>query len=503
LKWLADHAAGNPFVADHIVPKAMRRLAADHLDACLRFAADLPDGPRAQALAGLAVALGDKTLSPPPGWAVLRDRFPTDPLSEPLAVAFRDPQAVARADAVLSDTSRPTAARTEAVRRLVRLTPPSAAPKLLRLIRDDRDVGVRVEAARQLAAVPRAAVTADLFAGWAELPPAVRAELASTLSGRKEWARMLLEAVKAGTVPRTELTDTHATKMQALKDKPVDDLLASAWGRTRPTPKELDATIAKMRDELAAGPGDFARGKAVFAAQCGKCHQFDGTGAGVGPALDGAGRDIEYILANVIDPNRVIGAPYFQRIVTLADGRVEQGLLHTEDDTSVTLKVENGVTKTFAKADLDGPIKVVERSLMPEGLAYGMGVQDFRDLVTYLMASPFPARVAVDGNPVEVPVSGHVPLPAGSGKPVIVEVTVTATAGTTTTLAVGSADPFTATLDGNPVGEGKGAGRRPDAEGFPVMLSPGDHTVRLTVKWSGRTPGVYVRLLDPDRKLSR
>ena len=42
-----------------------------------------------------------------------------------------------------------------------------------------------------------------------------------------------------------------------------------------------------------------------------KCHQFDGKGAEVGPPLDGAGRDIEYILVNVIDPNRVIGAPYF------------------------------------------------------------------------------------------------------------------------------------------------------------------------------------------------
>ena len=58
----------------------------------------------------------------------------------------------------------------------------------------------------------------------------------------------------------------------------------------------------------------------VFDNNCAKCHKFDGRGNEVGPPLDGAARDIEYMLANVIDPNRVIGAPYFLRIVR-TDGR--------------------------------------------------------------------------------------------------------------------------------------------------------------------------------------
>jgi putative heme-binding domain-containing protein len=289
--------------------------------------------------------------------------------------------------------------------------------------------------------------------------------------------------------------------MQALKDKEVDDLLGSAWGRTRPTPKELETAIDTMRGELAKGGGSFAKGKAVFAVQCQKCHQFDGAGATVGPPLDGAGRDIEYILANVIDPNRVIGAPYFQRIVTLADGRVEQGVLAEEDDQSVTLKVENGVQKKFARADLDGPVKVVERSLMPEGLAYGMGVQDFRDLTVYLMANPYPAAVTVGDKPVSVPVTGLIPLPAGDGKPVTVTLKVSASAPVSTVLAVGSADPFTVSVNGKLLGEGRGAGQRPDAERLPLALAAGDHSITVTLKWSGRTQGVYVRVLDPDRKL--
>ncbi len=513
LAWLAAQSPTNILVRDRIVPKVMRRLVATgkprDLKLCLKFVADATDRfTREKALDGLAVALSDKTVSPPANWPAVRDAVAADtllsPLADKLAVAFRDPTAGDRATAVLTDGTRPTADRVEAVRQLARLRGPAVKRALLKVTFVDPDPAVRVEAARQLATVPDADVAAEVLATWKTLTPPVRAELVTTLAGRKEWAKALLAGVKAGAVARTELTDNHVTRMQALKDKDVDALIATAWGRTRPTPADLLATIDKMRDELAAGPGSFAKGKAVFAAQCQKCHQFDGAGANVGPQLDGAGRDIEYILANVIDPNRVIGAPYFQRIVTLADGRVEQGVLAEEDDQSISVKVENGVVKRFQKADLDGPVKVVERSLMPEGLTYGMSVPDFRDLTTYLMASPFVGAVTVGDKPVSVPVGGLIPLPPGDAKPVVVTLKVSASGPVATRLTVASADAYTVAVDGKTVGEGKGLGRRPtpDAEGFPVSLTAGEHTVTLTVKWQGATPGVYLRLLDPERKLT-
>src|SRR5207248_10189506 len=179
---------------------------------------------------------------------------------------------------------------------------------------------------------------------------------------RKGWAKALLTEMDAGRVERAAVSDNTILRIQAFKDKEVNALIEKAWGRTRPTPKELNALIDKTRDSLYAGPASFARGKVVCENTCAKCHQFDGKGAEVGPPLDGAARDIEYILVNVIDPNRVIGAPYFLRIARLADGTVQQGVLAEEDEKSVTLKVENGVLKKIPKADLDGPVQVVEKS---------------------------------------------------------------------------------------------------------------------------------------------
>ena len=100
-----------------------------------------------------------------------------------------------------------------------------------------------------------------------------------------------------------------------------------------------------QRTELAAGPASFARGKLVFENQCAKCHKFDGRGHEVGPALDGAARDLEYLLVNVLDPNRVVGQPYYLRTVERKDGRLESGLLHAEDEQAVTLKAENDQLK--------------------------------------------------------------------------------------------------------------------------------------------------------------
>src|SRR5262249_1640465 len=201
--------------------------------------------------------------------------------------------------------------------------------------------------------------------------PSVRVEAVSLLAGRKEWARDLLAAVGSQKVPRTDLTDNTILRIRAFKDRRLDDQIKAVWGRFRETPAELNALIDKVRAHLYEGPGSFERGRKVFENQCGKCHRFEGKGHDVGPNLDGAARDIEYLLVNVIDPNRVVGATYFTRFATLKNGRVESGLLAAEDASSITLKTENDALKVIARKDID-ELTVQERSLMPEGLANNM-----------------------------------------------------------------------------------------------------------------------------------
>src|SRR4029078_12429365 len=118
------------------------------------------------------------------------------------------------------------------------------------------------------------------------------------------------------------LNDNTILRIQALKDNKLNAEVEKVWGRIRATPAELNQLIDRLSGELAAAPGSFNRGRLVFDNQCAKCHKFDGRGHEVGPNIEGGGRDIDYLLLNVLDPNRVIGPPYFILIDNLLTGCV-------------------------------------------------------------------------------------------------------------------------------------------------------------------------------------
>jgi len=500
LEFLAKEAPDNIFVRDGIVPKVMRRLVATNkpegLALCLKFVNDVSDlNTREKALDGLTIALAGRAVPPPATWLALQTELRKEPkftaLVNKLAVSFRDPAAAKRAyEAVMNGTTIDI--RVDALRDLVLLQHPEASKLISTLLRDDKEpLRMRQEAARHLTSLNAPKLTDAIISDWAKFPKEIQVELLGSLAGRKESAKALLQAMKDKKVDRILMTDNTVIKMQAFNDKDINTLIETAWGRSRPTPAELTKLIDKTRAELGETPASFARGKLIFENQCAKCHKFDGKGVEVGPQLDGAGRDIEYLLANVIDPNRVIGAPYFLRTVTTLDGRVEQGLLVEEDANAITLKVENAQLKKFQKKDLDGPVKVQEKSMMPEGLTTGMTPQNFRDLLRYVMANPFIADVSVNGKAMSVGVPGRIPLSAG--KEIAIEASFTATDVVKTKLLISAMTPFTIALDGKPLANG--------SEGFDVELAKGKHTLTIKVMNAAEGHALYARFLDPNRLL--
>ncbi|HEY2783842.1 MAG TPA: PVC-type heme-binding CxxCH protein [Fimbriiglobus sp.] len=528
LAWLLEECEPKPLRPDHIVvpsetitetilPRVMRRLVATgnatHLERCVAFVAKLSDvfgHPRQKALAGLVTALDGQVVDAPRGWAEYRSAIAKDATPETrqllnkLAVSFRDPEAMKRAYAAVHDVKLSTADRIEALRQIVLMKHPDALSTVGSMMRQEIDLKVRAEAARQLAAFDNPRLGAETVRDWKMYPKEIRADVVNSLASRKPWARALLTALKQKKIDRAAVTDGAITRILAFKDAGLDKLIEEAWGKTRSTPAELLKQIDAVRESLDEGPASFAKGKVVFDNQCAKCHKFEGRGADVGPALDGAARDIEYLLGNVIDPNRVIGAPYFIRQVTTLDGQVIQGLLAEEDDRYISLKIEQGQIKKIAKKDLDGEVKVLEKSMMPEGLAAGMTPQDFRNLMRYVMADPFLTHVTVNGKAVAVGPRGYLPLPDyKSGDKVVVEAKLTAAAAVKTKLLIGSLDTIEVKIDGRAVGGAAGGSGpvEPDREALPVELTKGEHTVRFEIE--ARTgKGIYARFLDPERKLT-
>jgi putative heme-binding domain-containing protein len=417
-----------------------------------------------------------------------------------MAVSFRDPEAMKRAYEVVHDAKRSAEERAEAVRQIALLKHPDAASTLFSMTRQEPILTVRVEAMRSLALLNDPNTPKNVLEWWAKYPPEVRSEAANVLAGRKEWAKQLLDAVAAKRVARTDLTDNTILRIRSFNDGALNKRIEEVWGKFRATPKELDELIVKMRASLYEAPASLAKGKLVFEQHCVKCHKFEGRGAEVGPPLDGAARDIEYLLANVLDPNRVIGQPYFVHLIERKNGTSEVGILAGEDANSITLKVENAVLKVIPKKDIESHT-IQEKSLMPEGLTKGMSEQDFRDLIRYVMANPFVTSVTIDGKAVKVGVPGRIPMPAADDfGEVKVVAEVSAPAAMKSKLMLGGKLDLTVKLNGKEIYRGRPAEDRPDAASAEVELKTGVNRLEIGTKYKGKA-ALWARFLDPERRL--
>jgi putative heme-binding domain-containing protein len=140
--------------------------------------------------------------------------------------------------------------------------------------------------------------------------------------------------------------------------------------------------------EALTRPGDRARGKAVFAKNCAACHRLHGTGHDVGPDLAAlAGKSAEYLLTEILDPNRNVDTRYVEYVATTHDGRTFTGILASETASGIVLRGQDGREQALLRAELEG-LHSTGKSLMPEGLEKTITRQQMADLLAYLTGRP-------------------------------------------------------------------------------------------------------------------
>jgi putative membrane-bound dehydrogenase-like protein len=401
LDWLARHAADHPIVRDAIVPRTLRRLVATgepkHLDRAVAFLGRLQESKAlAAALDGLLEAFKGQRLRPTQSWEVilaLRQKYTEEPVARRLrrlGIHFGDPAAVTAAEKEAVDAQRPTGQRVEAIQALALARVPTSVEPLLGLALGNGTAELKREALRALAGFDSDRVPAILLPAWPQLPADLRTEVIGLLSGRRPWAQALLEALHKGTVTRQDLTENDVRRLLALRDAELTRQVEQLWGKLREqTPLKVEQHLVKLRRQLAELPGDRRAGQAVFEKSCQVCHKLHGQGHEVGPDLTGANRrDPEYLLVNILDPNRVVGRDYYSAVVYDKSGRVHTGLLAEDTPQRVALKGENAKLTVLPRGDIED-FRIEEKSLMPEGLPDTMTEVQFRDLVAFLMEDPY------------------------------------------------------------------------------------------------------------------
>ena len=233
-------------------------------------------------------------------------------------------------------------------------------------------------------------------AGYAAVPAESRPALLAALVARAASARVLLEAVAEGKVPRTELTPFLGRQIASLNDAALGKRLAEVWGVVRPTAADKRAAIDRLRGQLTPAnlqTADLSRGRQTFSQLCAPCHRLYGEGGQVGPDLTGSGRaNLDYLLDNVVDPSAVVPADFRMAIVTLKDGRVLNGVLREPNARTVTIQTQT--ERIVVERSEITNLETSDQSMMPEGLLESLKPDQARDLVGYLMHA---GQVALPG----------------------------------------------------------------------------------------------------------
>jgi putative membrane-bound dehydrogenase-like protein len=223
-------------------------------------------------------------------------------------------------------------------------------------------------------------------------------EKSEVLADIKPAAVESLAGTRAGT---GWLLDLHAKKqLPAELVGPAGRLLRNspfAGERNKalllfPAPGKLDPKKLPALAVLAKRTGDPARGKQVWdaslagAAQCAKCHTVRGVGGQVGPDLSMIGKkgSRENIFESILDPSKAIADQYLQVSVTTAAGVTVTGLPVADTPQAITLRDANGKDTVIPRADIDGPVRKLKVSIMPQDIVAGLTEDELIDLVSYL-----------------------------------------------------------------------------------------------------------------------
>ena len=380
--------------------KAMRRLCDTRSPANLNLAIDLltkikaRDILLAHALAGLEKGQESGIIKPTKDFSALFAEFAESENADVrkhaqyLATLWGDARAIAAIVGILADEKAGEPKRIEALSALRKLKNEMAKVGYAKLwLSKPPDGRLLTESLRAAPDLGSDDTAKQIVALWPSLNPTERVAATDALMARKAWAGALLDAVAAGQIPLATLPPTTARNFATSTDPVLKKRAEELLGVWRESNAETKALIAAKKNACLQGEPNFANGKAVFHTTCIVCHAFHGGGQKVGPELIGSGRsNLDALLANVIDPNQIIGNGYENTIVTTKDGRTLAGRVTEDAPGQVKLLMIGGQEIVISRAEVTSLVNT-HQSLMPTGFG-GLPDDTFRDLIWYVLAPP-------------------------------------------------------------------------------------------------------------------
>ncbi len=342
-------------------------------------------------LRGVADALrGLRKCPPPVGWnafaasAANRADSEINERLRDLGVVFGDGRATDDLRHIVADPAADASSRRNALTALVEARIPNLSPLLRSVVSDGT---LRPTALMGLLQTDDPDGAAQVVSNYPWLGLEDRPAILTAMVSRPATARTLLDALAAGTVPRTDLTAFHARQIVSLADARLTQRLTEVWGVVRVGESDHRSAIDRFRGQMtptAVAGANLQDGRQTFQQLCAPCHRLHGVGGEIGPDLTGSGRsNLDYLLENIVDPNAVVPAGYRLTTVILTDGRALAGVVRDENDRTLTLQAP-GQSQVIDRREIQH-LETSNQSMMPEGLLEGLPIEATRNLLAYLM----------------------------------------------------------------------------------------------------------------------
>jgi putative heme-binding domain-containing protein len=400
LNWLLEEGAGTMPLSGQLARKTMRRICdlgrADEVNSAVNFAVQALDkNPE------LAAAALDGLIEGQKGKALL----PSQPVSDSLAKlsSSSNPQVAARAQqlgalwgdaaalknllAKINDSTVPDDERIKAIQAARQTKDDSTRRGMVALLSAKTPDAVAIAAIQALSEIGGENVAQVLIGGWKAFSPAVRRASAETLAARSTWREALLGAVENKVIAPSEISATVVRSLANSTEPRIRERTAKVIGRFRESDANKLKLIAEKKKVVLAADPNLESGHEVARKTCLVCHKLHGEGAEVGPDLTGVGRStLDALLANVIDPNQLVGKGYENTEIETRDGRTVSGRIVEDTETRIKLLSSGPKEEVIAKADI-ASLRTSDLSVMPEGLEQ-LPDADFRNLIWYILNPP-------------------------------------------------------------------------------------------------------------------
>jgi putative heme-binding domain-containing protein len=195
-----------------------------------------------------------------------------------------------------------------------------------------------------------------------------------------KYITSLLKEVEKNNIPKADLAWPQFVELMNYYDKGV-----RAFARKVLAVSEDRKAILQTYLPAAEMVGNADNGKKVFEANCTTCHIIkDVKGVEFGPNLSTLkSRNALSIVTEIINPNNSIADKYGQWEVEMTDGSRLTGIITSENNQSIALKLMGGTVQNIEKTRIKSK-RDMRISAMPNGLEGNINLKAMADLLAYI-----------------------------------------------------------------------------------------------------------------------